>query len=286
MTDNSFKSKGFKRVTLGDPPIEVLIPKPDSDFIPSRDFIGRDDLMFQCRVAWLNSVGELPQNFRLYGPPGVGKNEMIYHLARDVYKQDLWIMQGHEELTPEDVACTARVTQDNRVEYVMSKLGAAMLEGGICFFDEIGKVPSRSLTLLASVLDNRRTLDSVLAGFTLKAHESFRFCAALNDADAATYGLPGYIDERTRPAFKMEHPPVDELFEIVRTGVKSANSELLEAFRNWATDRNHSKQVSPRNALNIVQYAMRTHQLQDEEMTESRASALIAQAAIAVEGEE
>ena len=175
---------------------------------------------------------------------------------------------------------------DGRIEYVGSKLLAAMLEGGIVFFDEIGKVPSRSLALLASVLDNRRTLDSVLAGFTVKAHGDFRFCAALNDADAATFGLPGFIDERTRPEFKMGYPPIDELLEIVTTGVQNATSVLLDEFRNWAAARQDRNDLSPRNALSIVHYATRSYQMSGGncQLTPSKASELIAGAADLVIG--
>jgi MoxR-like ATPase len=228
-------------------------------------------------ASWLDLDGDGSLHFRVSGPPGVGKNELVYYLAREVERKPLYIMHGHEELTPEDIACTARITQDNRVEYVGSPLLAAMVRGGICFFDEIGKVPSRSLSLLASVLDDRRTLTSVLAGFSVKAHPGFRFCAAMNDADAATYGLPGYIDERLRPAFKIDYPPLEEIMTIVNNGVSAATSILLEQFRLWAVSRDT---LSPREALTLVSYACRLHHRRGGgDLTAAAADALIAEAA-------
>ncbi len=258
MGTNSPASKEFKPYHFGhENPVTVLLPEPD--FVPEREFVGRAELITQCMAAWLDLDGQGPLHFRLIGPPGVGKNELVYHLARDVEKKPLYIMHGHEEFTPEDIACTARITRERAVEYVGSPLLAAMVHGGICFFDEIGKVPSRSLSLLASVLDGRRTITSVLAGFTERAHPQFRFCAAMNDADAATYGLPGYIDERLRPAFKLDYPPIEEIIQIVAQGVTRASRTLLDSFRSRIAGR---EDLSPREALIHLGYATRLHHRQ------------------------
>ena len=274
MSANPPRTRGFRAEQLGEgETVTVLIPEPD--VVPRRSFVGREDLVAQCMAAWLPLDGA-PLHFRLSGPPGVGKNELVYHLARDVERKPLYIMQGHEEMTPEDVACTARITHDHRVEYVGSPLLASMLTGGICFFDEIGKVPSRSLSLLASVLDDRRTLTSVLAGFSVQAAPEFRFCAALNDGDAAAGGLPGYIDERLRPAFQLDYPPLEEVFTIVKNGVSGASGLLLERFRHWAARRDR---LSPRQALTLIGYVVRMLERADGTLTEKSADAAIALAA-------
>lgn len=272
--------KGFRSVELGDGNrIPVLIPEPD--IVPERPFVGREKLVTHCMAAWLAGHGGA-LHFRLSGPPGVGKNELVYYLAREVEQKPLFIMHGHEELTPEDVACTARVNPDGRVEYVGSPLLAAMVRGGICFFDEIGKVPSRSLSLLASVLDDRRTLTSVLAGFSVHAHPDFRFCAALNDTDAATNGLPGYIDERLRPAFQMDYPPIEELLAIVSRQQDTTAAVLLRSFREWALLH---EATSPREALKIVSFAARLHQQAGAgDLTDDKATELLDLAINAVRG--
>ena len=40
-------------------------------------------LLGKCLAAWLIDGGEGPLHFRLVGPPGVGKNELVYYLARE-----------------------------------------------------------------------------------------------------------------------------------------------------------------------------------------------------------
>ena len=249
-------AKRFASVVLGEEhPVAVLLPDPDP--LPSSRFVGHEGILARCEAAWFGQ-GSDALHFRLVGPPGIGKNELVYELARR-RQQPLYIVQGHEELMAEDLACTARLADGQRVEYVGSPLLAAMLLGGICFFDEIGKAPSRALSLLASVLDDRRTLTSVLAGFTIRAHPAFRFCAAMNDGDASTGGLPGFLDERLRPAFTMGHPTPAQAVAIAasRTGVQ--DSALLDRFRAWAASQ---KTLSPRRAIGLLGYLARIRDME------------------------
>ena len=267
------ESRSFAPYTLGgDHPVPVLLPAPDE--VPARRFVGRSDLLARCQAAWFEGGGD-PLHFRLCGPPGVGKNELVYELSR-LRSQPLYPIQGHEELTPEDLACTARIAGGQRIEYIGSPLLAAMLRGGICFFDEIGKVPCRSLSLLASVLDDRRSITSVLAGFTVRAHPHFRFCAAMNDADAATSGLPGFVDERLRPAFTMGYPPPSEAVAIASLRHGACPSHLLDAFRNWAS---RQTDLSPRRAVGLLNYLERQHRMSGAlAMSQRQAADLIAEA--------
>ncbi|MEQ1758611.1 MAG: AAA family ATPase [Vicinamibacterales bacterium] len=249
------KTKSFSPVQLGDcHPVTVLMPDPDP--LPPSRFVGRRGLLACCQAAWFGVDGDA-LHFRLSGPPGVGKNELVYELAR-LRQQPLYIIQGHEELMPEDLACTARIADGQRIEYVGSPLLAAMLVGGVCFFDEIGKVPSRALSLLASVLDDRRTISSVLGGFTVQAHPGFRFCAAMNDADAATAGLPGFLDERLRPAFTMGYAPAAEVAAIAAARVRTNDAALLNAFSAWAASEQN---LSPRRAIALLNYIVRQQSL-------------------------
>ena len=57
------------------------------------------------------------------GEPGEGKNRLVYELARQC-RRPLFIMQGHEDLTPEDMACSVRFRDDDSrgMEYVASPL--------------------------------------------------------------------------------------------------------------------------------------------------------------------
>ena len=227
-------------------PYPVAIPRPVLE--------DRPDLITRGLAAWLNIADLPPLNFRLYGPPGSGKNALVYQLAQTLGK-DLYIINGHQELGPEDVACSATMTAQQSIEYVASPLFAAMLRGGICFFDEIGKAPTAALDPLASVLDDRRTLTSVLAGIHLKAHSEFLFCAALNQDEEEGLGLPGFIDERTRPAIKVDYPAAAIMERILRIHLPNAGDAWFKVFLS-----KYQKGISPRGIITLLSYAFRLSQ--------------------------
>lgn len=239
-------TKTMSREEIGG--VAVLLPEPDQ--IPTHPFIGQTELVDLCRTAWLDS-SHGPMHFLLTGRPGTGKNSLIYHLARLDGRQ-IYMMQGNQEMMPEDMACTARLTPDQKVEYVASPLVAAMLRGGSFFLDEIGKVPARTMALLAPLLDARASLTSTLAGFTVRAAPGFRFCAAMNDSDMTAGGLPDYIEDRVRPVFRMSYPSAPDLTRILAAHFSEAEL-LIESFRS----KFHATEMSPRRALAILELASR-----------------------------
>jgi len=235
----------------------VWVPQPTR--IPAAVFVERPEVVEKAMTAWLTLPGQPPLNFRLYGPPGVGKNAIVYYLAATMGRE-LYIINGHEELGPEDIACSATMTAGNAVEYVASPVFAAMLRGGICFFDEIGKAPTSALDPLASVLDDRRTLSSVLAGIHLRAHDDFLFCAALNENEETGLGLPGFIDERTRPAIHVGYPPAETLEEILRSRLPEASDVWFRVFLREF----EGVTLSTRNAITVMSYAFRMAQREQQ----------------------
>ncbi len=234
----------------------VWVPYPVR--IPEFSFVGREGIIERALAAWTGFDSLVPLNFRLYGPPGTGKNAIVYELSR-ILNKDLYIINGHQELGPEDIACSATMTSKNTVEYVASPLFAAMLRGGICFFDEIGKAPQAALDPLASVLDDRRTLTSVLAGIHLKSDERFLFCAALNEIEEEGTGLPGFIDERTMPAIYVGYPPVQEMEEILNNRLGLMAGLWSKVFISEFKD----KVLSPRTAVILLEYAYRLYKIKN-----------------------
>ena len=70
-------------------------------------FIGREPELGFITASWIGSDFSLPMSPLLIGDPGMGKNRLIYELTQKTGRQ-LFIFQGHEDVTSEDLACTVR----------------------------------------------------------------------------------------------------------------------------------------------------------------------------------
>lgn len=242
---------GQKQVYVSKPyrlPEELLTP-----------MIGRQKELEMITAAWMTGPGRLPLSPLLLGEPGVGKNRLVYELANLTGKK-LFIFQGHEDVTAEDLACAVRFSDEGgKMDYIVSPLVTAMLDGGICFIDEIAKVRPRALALLVSVLDERRYIDSTLLGDRVPAHPGFRFVAATNTADLEGNALPEFLKSRMRPVVPVGYPPRGEIDQIVcsRHSRLSEKAEgLLDCF--WMEWKKISPQTppTPRDAVYAFDLAL------------------------------
>jgi len=247
----------------------------DQSEVPARKFVGREQELQLCRAAFgVDSEYRLdqtlqPLHFRLEGAPGVGKNEIVYEMARQLAKSEnlpFYSVQGHEEMTPEDLCLLVvpdPAQQGLSLQLRASPLATALYEGGCFFFDEINRVPARALSPLASVLDDRRTLYSATTGITMKprddtARRRFRFCCALNPGlgKAGLGVLPDYIEERTLPSIQIQHLEFRVLREIIAQLVNS-DERLLQGFDEWY-DKRSKREISARQAMALATWVMRT----------------------------
>lgn len=221
-------------------------------------FTGRESELRLITAAWMASDLSLPMSPLLIGEPGVGKNRLIYELALKTGRQ-LYIFQGHEDVTSEDLACTVRFSDNSSsvMDYMISPLVTAMHNGGICFIDEIGKIRPRALALLVSVLDERRYIDSTLLGERIHAHPGFRFVAATNTADLNL--LPEFIISRMRPQISVGFPPKEEIDSIIRDQCKGTRREverLIDHFwMLWMDNGGQIGAIAPRDAIYLFGWA-------------------------------
>jgi len=231
---------------------------PSAPFNPRPEFLkgfsGRVKEQNLITAAWLSGSDHLPMSPLLLGGPGVGKNRLVYELAR-TSGNELYIFQGHEDVTAEDLACSVRFSDNGNMmmDYMLSPLVTAMINGGICFIDEIGKIRPRALALLVSVLDERRYIDSTLLGERVYAHDGFRFIAATNSADINL--LPEFILSRMKPLIRVDYPLPAEIDDVIREHFKGMNGEvnrLLDVFWTlWHSNARDHQTLSVRDALNV-----------------------------------
>lgn len=224
--------------------------KPNPALMPA--FVGREKEMEMIMASWIAGSHTLALSPVLVGEPGVGKNRIVYELARFT-NRELFIFQGHEDVTAEDLACTVRFSDDkaNLMEYVLSPLVCAMLNGGIFFLDEIGKIRPRALALLVSVLDERRYIDSTLLGERIFAHPGFRFIAATNMGEITL--LPEFIHSRMRPVIKVGYSPRQEIEGIILRQFKYRMKNLVALVeRFWFVWDNLTSDKKPPTACDAI----------------------------------
>jgi MoxR-like ATPase len=240
------------------------IPKVDLH----SDIVDRMSEMRDITAAWMAGPNTLPMSPLLLGAPGVGKNRIVYELARMTGK-DLFIFQGHEDVTAEDLACAVRFSDDpgKKMDYVLSPLVTAMATGQICFIDEIAKIRPRALALLVSVLDERRYIDSTLLGERIYAKDGFRFIAATNTADLIGNTLPDFIGQRLRPVIQVDYPSAAVIDLIIKNQfpfLGDTVSTLTDHFWQLWHNQNSETPPSPRDAIQIFNFTIGLSRFEDQ----------------------
>jgi MoxR-like ATPase len=132
-----------------------------------------------------------------------------------------------------------------------------MIEGGVAVIDEGNRMSEKSWASLAPLMDNRRYVESIVAGIKIKAHPDFRMCVTMND-DASTFDLPDYIYSRLQPGIVLDFPDRDDELLILKKNLPFADDEILEYVVEFlqaahaANDR-----YSVRDGINIARYALK-----------------------------
>jgi hypothetical protein len=180
----------MERVTVGT--VELRLAQPDQ---LQATWIGSDDLPRQLRAAWsVLGEGDTWMSPRITGKPGVGKTTLGYTTARAL-GLEVYIQQATMDTRPEDLLVQPVIAPDGGIAYVASPIVTAMLRGGVAILDEANRMPEKSFASLASLLDDRRYVESVIAGVKIHAHPDFRFAVTIQRPSAPSSGTTS----RTRP---------------------------------------------------------------------------------------
>jgi MoxR-like ATPase len=175
----------------------VILHLSRPDELPM-NWVGNMELVTQVKAAWLvMGSGDFPLNPRLLGKPGVGKTTLAYYAARQL-NQPVYLFQATIDTRPEDLIVTPVISDQGKIKYMASSIVTAMIKGGVAVIDEGNRMSEKSWASLAPLMDNRRYVESIVAGIKIKAHPDFRICTTMND-DASTFDLPEYIHSRLQP---------------------------------------------------------------------------------------
>lgn len=234
--------------------VTLTLAAPDDHDV---DWVDYGDYARQLEAAWLRlSDVEPPLNPRLVGEPGLGKTTLACAVGRRLGRP-VYIFQCTMDTRPEDLLVTPVLAADQRIEYRASAVVSAMLRGGVVLLDEGNRMPERSWASLAPLLDDRRAVESAVAGIRVKAHRDFRLCVTMND-DASVYELPGYVQSRLKPRIEILKPPRARQEEIVRRNCPGVDDDLLRDV--FAELRRRAAGAAPdsiRDALTLAQYAQK-----------------------------
>src|SRR5437870_9939330 len=234
-------------------------------------WVGQEEVMRQLLAAWLVvSAEELPMIPRLLGKPGVGKTTLAYASARRLGRE-VYIMQATVDTRPEDLLITPVIEGEGRLRYVASPLVTSMLRGGIAILDEGNRMSEKSWASLAPLLDNRRYVESIVAGIKVKAHPQFRMVTTMND-DASTFELPEYIHSRLQPQLLIDFPERDEEYQILKENLPFAEEHILNYVTEFLQQAHAAdERYTVRDGINIGRFAIKLKSLATDRVHELEA---------------
>ena len=243
-----------KDATIAIEGVELHLAHPDE--LPIR-WVGQEETMKQLLAAWsVVDDRDIPMSPRLLGKPGVGKTTLAY-AAGKARGQDVYIFQATMDTRPEDLLITPVIDRKGGIRYVASSLVTAMIRGGIAIIDEGNRMSEKSWASLAPLLDNRRYVESIVAGVKVAADPVFRFVATMNE-DASTYELPDYIHSRLQPQIQLDFPEHDEEKAILAENLPFANDAILEYVTEFLQAAHEAdERYTARDGINIARYALK-----------------------------
>ena len=115
----------------------------------------------------------------------------------------------------------------------------------------------KSWASLAPLLDNRRYVESIVAGVKIKAHPNFRLVATMND-DSSTFDLPEYIHSRLQPQILIDFPEREEELAILRENLPFSPEDVLQYVTDFLQQAHVADEsYTVRDGINIARYALK-----------------------------
>ena len=251
--------------------VELTLSHPDNLNIK---WTGQNDLVRQIMAAWHTiSEDDIPLNPRIVGKPGAGKTTLSYYAAKELLKREVYIFQCTVDTRPEDLIIIPVISENNassganagmspqspKISYHASSLVSAMIKGGVAILDEGNRMSEKTWASLAPLLDDRRYVESVIAGIKIKAHPDFRIIVTMND-DASVFELPEYIHSRLQPTIELPFPDVKEEYDILKMNIPFADEEILRITVGFLQKSHINKaSFSVRDGINLARYAMKLY---------------------------
>ena len=185
-------------------------------------------------LDWNNSIDIIDKAFEkelfvlIIGPKGTGKTSLVreYAIQKSIELKSI----NFSLRTRESHLIGTKNLIDGNIGFDEGILVKSMREGNILYLDEINAAEADVLLRLDEALDDRRQI--VLKesdGRVIKAKDSWFVVATINPlTQVGTKELPPQILSRFPVRIRLEYPPEDVEYQIIKKHVKnSTESEVL-----------------------------------------------------------
>jgi hypothetical protein len=153
------------------------------------------------------------------------------------------------------------LSDKGKISYHASPLLSAVITGGVAVLDEGNRMSEKSWASLAGLFDNRRTIESVVAGVVIKAHPDFRAVITMND-DSSTFEIPDYIMSRLQPGIEIGFPDKADELKILSYAIPFCTQEVLDLCVSFL-QKAHGLELpfSVRDGINAIRYTLKKKEM-------------------------
>ena len=189
-------------------------------------------------LDWNNSIDVIDKAFEkglfvlIIGPKGTGKTSLVREYAIQKSKELESI--NFSLRTRESHLVGTKSLVDGNIGFDEGILVKSMKEGNILYLDEINAAEADVLLRLDEALDDRRQIILKESdGQIIKAKDSWFVVATINPlTHVGTKELPPQILSRFPVRIRLDYPPEDVEYQIIKKHVKNPNeSEVLRGIK-------------------------------------------------------
>ena len=201
----------------------VDLDSPDDVALADRMKTGRDRIIAELRKAIVGQEDVVNQvlltlftggNSLIVGVPGLAKTLLIFTMAR-VLELKFARIQFTPDLMPSDITGTDLIQEDPATGRRQMVFAPGPIFANIVLADEINRTPPKTQSALLEAMQEHRV---TIQGRTYSLEEPFYVFATQNPIELeGTYPLPEAQLDRFMFHIVIDHPPMDEEFEVVRS---------------------------------------------------------------------
>jgi MoxR-like ATPase len=201
----------------------IDLDSPDDVALADRMKSGRDKIVSQLQKAIVGQDAVVSEvlltlfvggNSLIVGVPGLAKTLLVYTLAR-VLDLKFSRIQFTPDLMPSDITGTDLIQEDPSTGRRQMVFAPGPIFANIVLADEINRTPPKTQSALLEAMQEHRV---TIQGRTYPLEEPFYVFATQNPIELeGTYPLPEAQLDRFMFHIVIDHPPIDEEYEVVRS---------------------------------------------------------------------